>query len=123
MPGRSEVLPVEKHPGCERVSPLQDPMFTEDIVQYQLEHPIPPEVLQRFPGYENFPLLLSRIDRPKLEPNITDQSKVKHLRGHNEAMLENYREPPCNAPRSSACYLLCCDNSQHRLGLFAVTQL
>ncbi|KAL8271035.1 hypothetical protein Esti_005020 [Eimeria stiedai] len=66
-----------------------DPMFTEDVVQYQKEHPIPPGVLHRYPKYEKFPLLLNRIYRPKLQPNIAGASEVAHLRGYNEALLEN----------------------------------
>lgn len=66
-----------------------DPMFTDQFVEYQHEYPIPPGVLEKFPKYETYPLLLSQIDRNKLAPNNADLSDVKHLRGHNEKMLEN----------------------------------
>ncbi|KAL8427937.1 hypothetical protein Efla_003451 [Eimeria flavescens] len=66
-----------------------DPMFTESVVQYQKEHPIPPDALQKFPNYENFPLLLNKIERPKLEPNIKNVSDVERLRGYNEDLMEN----------------------------------
>lgn len=65
-------------------------MFTEDVTQYHLEHQIPPGVQEKFPNYDKFPLLLSKIDRPKLKGNIAKHSDVKHLRGHNEYMLENH---------------------------------
>ncbi|KAL8433880.1 hypothetical protein ACSSS7_003541 [Eimeria intestinalis] len=64
-------------------------MFTQDVVQYQKDHPIPPGVLHKFPNYGNFPLLLSRIHRPKLAPNTADASEVAHLRGYNEALLDS----------------------------------
>ncbi|CDJ47728.1 hypothetical protein, conserved [Eimeria brunetti] len=66
-----------------------DVRFTEDVKQYHLDHPPPPEALKKYPNYENFPLLLSRIHRPTLEPNIKETKHFEHLRGHNEAMLEN----------------------------------
>ncbi|XP_026190345.1 uncharacterized protein LOC34621504 [Cyclospora cayetanensis] len=66
-----------------------DPMFTKEVTQYQLEYPCPPAAVRRFPGYESFPLLLSHFEKQKLDSNITDEEDVKHLRGHNEAMLEN----------------------------------
>ncbi|CDI75371.1 hypothetical protein, conserved [Eimeria praecox] len=66
-----------------------DARFTEDVKQYQLDHPIPPAMLKKYPNYANFPLLLSRIHRPALEPNVKEVKDFEHLRGHNEAMLEN----------------------------------
>ncbi|CDJ36064.1 uncharacterized protein EMH_0006630 [Eimeria mitis] len=66
-----------------------DPRFTEDVKQYHLDHPVPPDGPQRFPNYENFPLLLNQVHRPTLEPNFKETKHSEHLRGHNEAMLEN----------------------------------
>ncbi|CDJ61623.1 hypothetical protein, conserved [Eimeria maxima] len=66
-----------------------DARFTEDVKQYQLDHPIPPSMLKKYPNYGKFPLLLNQIHRPTLEPNVKDVKDFEHLRGHNEAMLEN----------------------------------
>lgn len=68
-------------------------MFTEDVRQYHLDHPIPPHVLQKFPNYKDFPLLLNVFNRPDTEPTVTEVERVKHLRGHNEKLLENKCKP------------------------------
>lgn len=46
-------------------------------------------MLKKYPNYGKFPLLLNQIHRPTLEPNVKDVKDFEHLRGHNEAMLEN----------------------------------
>ncbi|CDJ66283.1 hypothetical protein, conserved [Eimeria necatrix] len=67
-----------------------DPRFTEEPVQYHLDHPFPPSVLKKYPNYADFPLLLNKVHRPTLKPNFRDRHEVEHLRGHNEAMLESH---------------------------------
>nr|AGZ15730.1 hypothetical protein [Eimeria maxima] len=51
-----------------------------NVKQYQLDHPIPPSMLKKYPNYGKFPLLLNQIHRPTLEPNVKDVKDFEHLR-------------------------------------------
>lgn len=64
-------------------------MFVEEVKDYRPDYPFAPRMLQQYPNYGEFPLLLSKFQRDELSKNIVDFSKVSSLRGHNEYMMEN----------------------------------